>query len=183
MMAQSGRYGGGGGSSGISGVSGFGGGGGGLVGASSMNIVGGGGVIAPPKKKDPYATAWRTYSKIAEELQLLNPDGSLYPISKEAILKYLHHQSKRIKSSNLHWYVNGLKKHQENLGFPWDDVRYDEQVVGLLKELTLHPVMMGESNGGGGGVGGDDEHYGYGLNQRQRQASSGMYPLGAGVGS
>lgn len=134
--------------------------------------------IVPPKKKDPYATAWRTYSKIAEELQLLNPDGSLYPISKEAILKYLHHQSKRIKSSNLHWYVNGLKKHQENLGFPWDDVRYDEQVVGLLKELTLHPVMMGESNG----VGGDDEHHGYGGN-RQRQASGGMYPLGAGVGS
>ncbi|KAF9321517.1 hypothetical protein BGZ91_004510, partial [Linnemannia elongata] len=171
MMAQSGRY--GGGSSGVSGVSGFGGGGG-LVGASSMNA----GAMAPPKKKDPYATAWRTYSKIAEELQLLNPDGSLYPISKEAILKYLHHQSKRIKSSNLHWYVNGLKKHQENLGFPWDDVRYDEQVVGLLKELTLHPVMMAESNGGGGG---DDDHHGYGVN-RQRQASSGMYPLGAGVG-
>ncbi|KAF9545654.1 hypothetical protein EC957_010635 [Mortierella hygrophila] len=172
MVAQSGRY--GGGSSGVSGVSGFGGGSGGLVGTSAMNA----GAIAPPKKKDPYATAWRTYSKIAEELQLLNPDGSLYPISKEAILKYLHHQSKRIKSSNLHWYVNGLKKHQENLGFPWDDVRYDEQVVGLLKELTLHPVMMGESNGGGG----DDEHHGYGSN-RQRQASSGMYPLGAGVGS
>ncbi|KAF9139445.1 hypothetical protein BGX30_007960 [Mortierella sp. GBA39] len=171
-MAQSGRY--VGGSSGVSGVSGFGGGGGGLVGTSPMNA----GAIAPPKKKDPYATAWRTYSKIAEELQLLNPDGSLYPISKEAILKYLHHQSKRIKSSNLHWYVNGLKKHQENLGFPWDDVRYDEQVVGLLKELTLHPVMMGESNGGGG----DDEHHGYGGN-RQRQTSSGVYPLGAGVGS
>ncbi|KAF8943615.1 hypothetical protein BGZ47_005260, partial [Haplosporangium gracile] len=174
MMAQSGRY--GGGSSGVSEASGFGGGG--LVGASSINTVGGGRAIAPPKKKDPYATAWRTYSKIAEELQLLNPDGSLYPISKEAILKYLHHQSKRIKSSNLHWYVNGLKKHQENLGFPWDDVRYDEQVVGLLKELTLHPVMVGESNSGGG----DDEHYGYGSN-RQRQASGGIYPLGAGVGN
>ncbi|KAF9311061.1 hypothetical protein BGZ91_006913, partial [Linnemannia elongata] len=63
------------------------------------------GPVAPPnnvKKKDPYATAWRTYSKIAEELDLMNPDGSLYPISKEAILKYLRHQSKRIKSSNLH---------------------------------------------------------------------------------
>ncbi|KAG0207025.1 hypothetical protein BGX28_001625 [Mortierella sp. GBA30] len=100
---------------------------------------------APVKKKDPYATAWRTYSKIAEELNLLNPDGSLYPISKEAILKYLHHQSKRIKSSNLHWYVNGLKKHQENLGFSWDEVRYDDQVLALLKELTLHPVPI-ESN-------------------------------------
>ncbi|KAF9130877.1 hypothetical protein BG015_003956 [Linnemannia schmuckeri] len=103
------------------------------------------GPVAPPnnvKKKDPYATAWRTYSKIAEELDLLNPDGSLYPISKEAILKYLRHQSKRIKSSNLHWYVNGLKKHQENLGFPWDDIRYDDQVVALLKELTLHPVTI-----------------------------------------
>ncbi|KAG0280519.1 hypothetical protein BGZ95_009839, partial [Linnemannia exigua] len=149
MLVQSGRY---GGSSSGQGASGFGGGGGGggLVGASSVHA----GVVAPAKKKDPYATAWRTYSKIAEELQLLNPDGSLYPISKEAILKYLHHQSKRIKSSNLHWYVNGLKKHQENLGFPWDDVRYDEQVVGLLKELTLHPVMMGDSHGGGGGIGG-----------------------------
>ncbi|KAF9218014.1 hypothetical protein BGZ59_003796 [Podila verticillata] len=92
-----------------------------------------------PKRKDPYATAWRTYSKIAEELNLLNPDGTLYPISKEAILKYLRHQSKRIKSSNLHWYVNGLKKHQENLGIPWDNIRYDEQVVALLKELTLNP--------------------------------------------
>ncbi|KAF8946814.1 hypothetical protein BGZ47_011328 [Haplosporangium gracile] len=103
------------------------------------------GPVTPPnnvKKKDPYATAWRTYSKIAEELDLLNPDGSLYPISKEAILKYLRHQSKRIKSSNLHWYVNGLKKHQENLGFPWDDIRYDDQVVALLKELTLHPVTI-----------------------------------------
>ncbi|KAG0281853.1 hypothetical protein BGZ95_008995 [Linnemannia exigua] len=104
------------------------------------------GPLGPPpnnvKKKDPYATAWRTYSKIAEELDLLNPDGSLYPISKEAILKYLRHQSKRIKSSNLHWYVNGLKKHQENLGFPWDDIRYDDQVVALLKELTLHPVTI-----------------------------------------
>ncbi|KAF9421661.1 hypothetical protein BGZ94_008770 [Podila epigama] len=122
---------------------------------------------AAPKKKDPYATAWRTYSKIAEELQLLNSDGSLYPISKEAILKYLHHQSKRIKSSNLHWYVNGLKKHQENLGFPWDDVRYDDQVVGLLKELTLHPVMVEN---------GDEDHHGqghaYGPQQtRQRQSS------------
>ncbi|KAG0214178.1 hypothetical protein BGX33_002369 [Mortierella sp. NVP41] len=156
MMAQSGRYGGGGGQgSGGSGISGFGG-------------------SVPPKKKDPYATAWRTYSKIAEELQLLNPDGSLYPISKEAILKYLHHQSKRIKSSNLHWYVNGLKKHQENLGYLWDDVRYDEQVVGLLKELTLHPVMMGEN---GGGHGDDEGHHVYGSN-RQRQTSSGMYPVG-----
>ncbi|KAF9389352.1 hypothetical protein CPC16_005880 [Podila verticillata] len=95
-----------------------------------------------PKRKDPYATAWRTYSKIAEELNLLNPDGTLYPISKEAILKYLRHQSKRIKSSNLHWYVNGLKKHQENLGIPWDNIRYDEQVVALLKELTLNPVPI-----------------------------------------
>ncbi|KAF9945575.1 hypothetical protein BGZ70_003737 [Mortierella alpina] len=103
------------------------------------------GAPAPVKKKDPYATAWRTYSKIAEELNLLNPDGSLYPISKEAILKYLRHQSKRIKSSNLHWYVNGLKKHQENLGFSWDEVRYDDQVLALLKELTLHPVPI-ESN-------------------------------------
>ncbi|KAG0366258.1 hypothetical protein BGZ54_005606 [Gamsiella multidivaricata] len=109
------------------------------------------GTGAAPKKKDPYATAWRTYSKIAEELNLLNPDGTLYPISKEAILKYLHHQSKRIKSSNLHWYVNGLKKHQENLGFAWDDVRYDEQVVALLKELTLHPVTIDSSGGGSGG--------------------------------
>ncbi|KAG0359376.1 hypothetical protein BGZ54_009981 [Gamsiella multidivaricata] len=129
---------------------------------------------APPKKKDPYATAWRTYSKIAEELQLLNPDGSLYPISKEAILKYLHHQSKRIKSSNLHWYVNGLKKHQENLGFPWDDVRYDEQVVGLLKELTLHPVTMNEN--------GEDDGHGHAYNSqpnRQRQTSStGIYLSG-----
>ncbi|KAF9169766.1 hypothetical protein BGX20_009868 [Mortierella sp. AD010] len=107
-----------------------------------------------PKKKDPYATAWRTYSKIAEELNLLNPDGSLYPISKDAILKYLRHQSKRIKSSNLHWYVNGLKKHQENLGFAWDDVRYDEQVVALLKELTVHPVSIdtGANNNSGNGV-------------------------------
>ncbi|KAG0085206.1 hypothetical protein BGZ92_009163 [Podila epicladia] len=125
------------------------------------------GATATPKKKDPYATAWRTYSKIAEELQLLNPDGSLYPISKEAILKYLHHQSKRIKSSNLHWYVNGLKKHQENLGFPWDDVRYDDQVVGLLKELTLHPVMV--ENGD------EDHHHGHSYGSqpnRQRQTSS-----------
>ncbi|KAG0335728.1 hypothetical protein BG000_007271 [Podila horticola] len=124
------------------------------------------GAAAAPKKKDPYATAWRTYSKIAEELQLLNPDGSLYPISKEAILKYLHHQSKRIKSSNLHWYVNGLKKHQENLGFPWDDVRYDDQVVGLLKELTLHPVMV--ENGD------EDHHHGHSYGSqpnRQRQTS------------
>ncbi|KAF9352796.1 hypothetical protein BGX34_011964 [Mortierella sp. NVP85] len=121
---------------------------------------------ALPKKKDPYATAWRTYSKIAEELHLRNPDGSLYPISKEAILKYLHHQSKRIKSTNLHWYVNGLKKHQENLGYPWDDVRYDEQVVGLLKELTLHPANATEN--------GDDDGYGghaYGSQpNRQRQS-------------
>ncbi|KAG0034997.1 hypothetical protein BGZ82_005449 [Podila clonocystis] len=125
------------------------------------------GAAPAPKKKDPYATAWRTYSKIAEELQLLNPDGSLYPISKEAILKYLHHQSKRIKSSNLHWYVNGLKKHQENLGFPWDDVRYDDQVVGLLKELTLHPVMV--ENGD------EDHHHGHSYGSqpnRQRQTSS-----------
>ncbi|KAF9966528.1 hypothetical protein BGZ70_002036 [Mortierella alpina] len=135
-----------------------------------------------PKKKDPYATAWRTYSKIAEELQLLNPDGTLYPISKEAILKYLHHQSKRIKSSNLHWYVNGLKKHQENLGFPWDDVRYDEQVVSLLKELTLHPVMAAEH-------GDDDGHGGhaYGAGPqagRQRQSSAGTaYPLGKSGGT
>ncbi|KAF9332862.1 hypothetical protein BG006_004253 [Podila minutissima] len=126
------------------------------------------GATAAPKKKDPYATAWRTYSKIAEELQLLNSDGSLYPISKEAILKYLHHQSKRIKSSNLHWYVNGLKKHQENLGFPWDDVRYDDQVVGLLKELTLHPVMVEN---------GDEDHHHHGHSygsqpNRQRQTSS-----------
>ncbi|KAF9919784.1 hypothetical protein FBU30_010537 [Linnemannia zychae] len=170
-MAQAGRYG------GSSGTSGYGGG---LMGTSPMNA---GGIPAPIKKKDPYATAWRTYSKIAEELQLLNPDGSLYPISKEAILKYLHHQSKRIKSSNLHWYVNGLKKHQENLGFPWDDVRYDEEVVGLLKELTLHPVMMNEAGGGNSGHGGDDDgHFGYGPN-RQRQVSSGIYPLGSGVGS
>ncbi|KAF9113895.1 hypothetical protein BGX27_000584 [Mortierella sp. AM989] len=105
------------------------------------------GTAVAPKKKDPYATAWRTYSKIAEELNLLNPDGTLYPISKDAILKYLRHQSKRIKSSNLHWYVNGLKKHQENLGFAWDDVRYDEQVVALLKELTVHPTAT--DNGGG----------------------------------
>ncbi|KAF9346735.1 hypothetical protein BGX26_001752 [Mortierella sp. AD094] len=105
-----------------------------------------------PKKKDPYATAWRTYSKIAEELNLLNSDGSLYPISKDAILKYLRHQSKRIKSSNLHWYVNGLKKHQENLGFAWDDVRYDEQVVALLKELTVHPVSIDNAANGGSGV-------------------------------
>ncbi|KAF9132013.1 hypothetical protein BGW39_000944 [Mortierella sp. 14UC] len=183
-QSQSGRY--GGSSSGqnaLSGVSGFGGCG--MVGASPMHA----GVVAPAKKKDPYATAWRTYSKIAEELQLLNPDGSLYPISKEAILKYLHHQSRRIKSSNLHWYVNGLKKHQENMGIPWDDVRYDEQVVALLKELTLHPVMMGESHGGSssgagvtGGMGDEDGgHYGYG-SHRQRQSSSGVYPLGAGVG-
>ncbi|KAG0287820.1 hypothetical protein BGZ96_008305 [Linnemannia gamsii] len=115
-------------------------------------------VALPPnnvKKKDPYATAWRTYSKIAEELDLLNPDGSLYPISKEAILKYLRHQSKRIKSSNLHWYVNGLKKHQENLGFPWDDIRYDDQVVALLKELTLNPVTIvhgGSNNSNNSGV-------------------------------
>ncbi|KAF9385328.1 hypothetical protein CPC16_008014 [Podila verticillata] len=125
------------------------------------------GSAVAPKKKDPYATAWRTYSKIAEELQLLNPDGSLYPISKEAILKYLHHQSKRIKSSNLHWYVNGLKKHQENLGFPWDDVRYDDQVVGLLKELTLHPVMV--ENGD------EDHHHGHSYGSqpnRQRQTSN-----------
>ncbi|KAF9174320.1 hypothetical protein BGX21_005627 [Mortierella sp. AD011] len=130
--------------------------------------------VPPLKKKDPYATAWRTYSKIAEELQLLNPDGSLYPISKEAILKYLHHQSKRIKSSNLHWYVNGLKKHQENLGFPWDDVRYDEQVVSLLKELTLHPATMPEN--------GDDDGYGhtYGSQpNRHRQNNSGsLHPSG-----
>ncbi|KAG0345681.1 hypothetical protein BG004_003312 [Podila humilis] len=119
-------------------------------GSSSSATASTSGGIATPKKKDPYATAWRTYSKIAEELQLLNSDGSLYPISKEAILKYLHHQSKRIKSSNLHWYVNGLKKHQENLGFPWDDVRYDDQVVGLLKELTLHPVMVEN---------GDEDHH------------------------
>ncbi|KAF9431091.1 hypothetical protein BGZ94_009477 [Podila epigama] len=108
-------------------------------------ITGGTGTAAPPappKRKDPYATAWRTYSKIAEELNLLNPDGTLYPISKEAILKYLRHQSKRIKSSNLHWYVNGLKKHQENLGIPWDNIRYDDQVVALLKELTLNPVTI-----------------------------------------
>ncbi|KAG0041963.1 hypothetical protein BGZ83_001067 [Gryganskiella cystojenkinii] len=137
-----------------------------------VNSVGTG--VHMPKKKDPYATAWRTYSKIAEELNLLNPDGTLYPISKEAILKYLHHQSKRIKSSNLHWYVNGLKKHQENLGFPWDDVRYDEQVVGLLKELTLHPVMMTE-NGDEDGHGG---HHIYGSQpNRQRQANTGIiYP-------
>ncbi|KAF9182599.1 hypothetical protein BGZ51_004652 [Haplosporangium sp. Z 767] len=127
----------------------------------------------PPKKKDPYATAWRTYSKIAEELQLLNPDGSLYPISKEAIMKYLHHQSKRIKSSNLHWYVNGLKKHQENLGFPWDDVRYDEQVVSLLKELTLHPVSMVEN----GDEDGPGHAYGSQPN-RQRQNSTGMHTMG-----
>ena len=129
---------------------------------------------APPKKKDPYATAWRTYSKIAEELHLRNPDGSLYPISKEAILKYLHHQSKRIKSTNLHWYVNGLKKHQENLGYPWDDVRYDEQVVGLLKELTLHPATATEN--------GDDDGYGghvYGSQpNRQRQNSTSTYSSG-----
>ncbi|KAF9192517.1 hypothetical protein BGZ50_008483 [Haplosporangium sp. Z 11] len=125
------------------------------AGHRSTTIVGNTGYVVPkqgtgtvvaPKKKDPYATAWRTYSKIAEELNLLNPDGSLYPISKEAILKYLRHQSKRIKASNLHWYVNGLKKHQENLGFSWDDVRYDEQVLALLKELTLHPAPI-ENNG------------------------------------
>ncbi|GJJ68874.1 hypothetical protein EMPS_01220 [Entomortierella parvispora] len=145
---------------------------------STGGVVGGAGVgaVVMPKKKDPYATAWRTYSKIAEELNLLNPDGTLYPISKEAILKYLHHQSKRIKSSNLHWYVNGLKKHQENLGFPWDDVRYDEQVVGLLRELTLHPVMMTEN--------GDDDGHGHAYGSqanRQRQPSGGAYSsLGGG---
>ncbi|KAG0241331.1 hypothetical protein BGW41_006050 [Actinomortierella wolfii] len=128
-----------------------------------------GGAQAAPKKKDPYATAWRTYSKIAEELDLANPDGSLYPISKESILKYLHHQSKRIKSSNLHWYVNGLKKHQENLGFPWDEVRYDEEVVALLKELTLHPVMQQEREARENReVNNDDDRSGRG---RQRQTS------------
>ncbi|KAF9144059.1 hypothetical protein BGX30_013952 [Mortierella sp. GBA39] len=145
------------------------------------------GPVAPPnnvKKKDPYATAWRTYSKIAEELDLLNPDGSLYPISKEAILKYLRHQSKRIKSSNLHWYVNGLKKHQENLGFPWDDIRYDDQVVALLKELTLHPVTIvhGGSNNinNNGAINGnnrtDRAATAYGQvqdRQRERQVSGG----------
>ncbi|CAO3569767.1 unnamed protein product [Mortierella alpina] len=129
------------------------------------------GAPAPVKKKDPYATAWRTYSKIAEELNLLNPDGSLYPISKEAILKYLRHQSKRIKSSNLHWYVNGLKKHQENLGFSWDEVRYDDQVLALLKELTLHPVPI-ESNLASG-TNNSIVHNNGGLDQtaRPRQAS------------
>ncbi|KAK3832680.1 MAG: hypothetical protein JOS17DRAFT_105388 [Linnemannia elongata] len=145
------------------------------------------GPVAPPnniKKKDPYATAWRTYSKIAEELDLLNPDGSLYPISKEAILKYLRHQSKRIKSSNLHWYVNGLKKHQENLGFPWDDIRYDDQVVALLKELTLHPVTIvhggSNNNNSNGALNGNNRTDGaataYGQTpdrQRERQVSSG----------
>ncbi|KAF9132231.1 hypothetical protein BGW39_000551 [Mortierella sp. 14UC] len=148
-------------------------------------------LVPPPnniKKKDPYATAWRTYSKIAEELDLLNPDGSLYPISKEAILKYLRHQSKRIKSSNLHWYVNGLKKHQENLGFPWDDIRYDDQVVALLKELTLHPVTIvhggsntiNNSNGAingnrsGGAMAGDGAVAGFGQSlDRQHQANGG----------
>ncbi|KAF9931023.1 hypothetical protein FBU30_010939 [Linnemannia zychae] len=143
--------------------------------ASSNNI----------KKKDPYATAWRTYSKIAEELDLLNPDGSLYPISKEAILKYLRHQSKRIKSSNLHWYVNGLKKHQENLGFPWDDIRYDDQVVALLKELTLHPATIvhagisnsnsinnGAINGSNRSVANDSAPIAYGqLSERDHQGS------------
>ncbi|KAG0050908.1 hypothetical protein BGZ83_004307 [Gryganskiella cystojenkinii] len=33
-------------------------------------------------------------------------------------------------------------EHQENLGFPWDAIRYDDQVVALLKELTLHPVTI-----------------------------------------
>ncbi|KAF9557842.1 hypothetical protein EC968_007410 [Mortierella alpina] len=125
------------------------------------------GAPAPVKKKDPYATAWRTYSKIAEELNLLNPDGSLYPISKEAILKYLRHQSKRIKSSNLHWYVNGLKKHQENLGFSWDEVRYDDQVLALLKELTLHPVPI-ESNLTSGSNN-STSHSNGGLDQTARQ--------------
>ncbi|KAF9974428.1 hypothetical protein BGZ73_002170 [Actinomortierella ambigua] len=137
-----------------------------------------GGAQAAPKKKDPYATAWRTYSKIAEELDLANPDGTLYPISKESILKYLHHQSKRIKSSNLHWYVNGLKKHQENLGFPWDEVRYDEEVVALLKELTLHPVMQQEREARENkDANNDDDRRG-----RQRQASgaaSSAYLTGA----
>ncbi|KAF9363096.1 hypothetical protein BGX34_004863 [Mortierella sp. NVP85] len=128
----------------------------------------GAGGAAPPKKKDPYATAWRTYSKIAEELNLANPDGSLYPISKEAILKYLHHQSKRIKSSNLHWYVNGLKKHQENLGLAWDDVRYDEQVVALLKELTLHPVSV-DSGGSGGSASGGASSIPHSSNHHQTQ--------------
>ncbi|KAH7046944.1 hypothetical protein BKA57DRAFT_464644 [Linnemannia elongata] len=145
------------------------------------------GPVAPPnnvKKKDPYATAWRTYSKIAEELDLMNPDGSLYPISKEAILKYLRHQSKRIKSSNLHWYVNGLKKHQENLGFPWDDIRYDDQVVALLKELTLHPVTIvhggTNNNNNSGALNGNNRTDGaataYGQapdRQRERQVNGG----------
>ncbi|KAF9097661.1 hypothetical protein BGX23_008235 [Mortierella sp. AD031] len=141
------------------------------------------------KKKDPYATAWRTYSKIAEELDLLNPDGSLYPISKEAILKYLRHQSKRIKSSNLHWYVNGLKKHQENLGFPWDDVRYDDQVVALLKELTLHPVTIvhGGSNNNGsingnraGAMVGEGVTYGQSADRQRQVSGNGVYPSGSG---
>lgn len=151
----------------------------GIPGGAGGNGVGGGQGVVIPKKKDPYATAWRTYSKIAEELNLLNPDGTLYPISKEAILRYLHHQSKRIKSSNLHWYVNGLKKHQENLGFPWDDVRYDDQVVGLLKELTLHPVMMTEN----GDEDGHHGHHAYGSQpNRQRQSSGGMYHAQGGGG-
>ncbi|KAG0097050.1 hypothetical protein BGZ93_003509 [Podila epicladia] len=132
------------------------------------------GAPAPPapKRKDPYATAWRTYSKIAEELNLLNPDGTLYPISKEAILKYLRHQSKRIKSSNLHWYVNGLKKHQENLGIPWDNIRYDEQVVALLKELTLNPVPIDHG----------DDHSNQWHQQRSRPVVSAPIPSTSGFG-
>ncbi|KAF9949012.1 hypothetical protein BGZ72_009108 [Mortierella alpina] len=129
------------------------------------------GAPAPVKKKDPYATAWRTYSKIAEELNLLNPDGSLYPISKEAILKYLRHQSKRIKSSNLHWYVNGLKKHQENLGFSWDEVRYDDQVLALLKELTLHPVPIESNLTSGSNNSSINSNGGLDQTARQRQIS------------
>ncbi|KAF9932816.1 hypothetical protein BGZ67_004563 [Mortierella alpina] len=129
------------------------------------------GAPAPVKKKDPYATAWRTYSKIAEELNLLNPDGSLYPISKDAILKYLRHQSKRIKSSNLHWYVNGLKKHQENLGFSWDEVRYDDQVLALLKELTLHPVPIESNLASGSNNSSINSNGGLDQTARQRQTS------------
>jgi integrase len=98
---------------------------------------------APDTPSKAYGATVARFERLAQQFGWLNKDGSLYPVSRNVLHKYIAFHEKQVKPQSIMSYLSALKEKHEQLGFlEWKDVRFHNSTLRILKNIKRNHVHM-----------------------------------------
>ncbi|CAG8649671.1 8896_t:CDS:2, partial [Dentiscutata erythropus] len=93
--------------------------------------------LEPPKHKT-YKAIIKRYQILASKHQWKNEDGSVWPISKDSLTKFIKLLSNEVSPPTITSYLSALKFHYTRNSYDWMPVRHDSLIREMLKTIEAN---------------------------------------------